>query len=60
MSIESCPECNKQFDVTCIGANMICGEEREPVVCPYCNNEVRSERTTGAFWIRKLEDLTKK
>lgn len=57
MAIETCTACHKSFDVAHVGAGMICGAEREAVICPYCEHEVRYERTTGSFWTRKLEDL---
>ncbi|EJS2611611.1 MULTISPECIES: hypothetical protein [Vibrio] len=53
---EKCPFCGALFTVTEVGGGGICGACREPIDCPYCNETVREERTTGFF----KESLVKK
>ncbi|MFA0715875.1 hypothetical protein AB4622_07640 [Vibrio splendidus] len=46
---EKCPKCGAEYSVSVIGGDGICGACREPIVCPYCHETVREERTTGTF-----------
>ena len=51
MNTETCTnaKCGKEFSVTIIGAGVPGGKESEPIICPYCNTVVRTERTSGTF-----------
>lgn len=59
MSVETCSneECKKTFKVSHMGPRGIAGgEELEPIVCPYCGQTLRSERTSGWFVTEKIEE----
>ncbi len=51
MNVEQCPrdECRGLFTVSLIGVDAPGGRESEPIDCPHCGVEVRSERTAGVF-----------
>lgn len=55
MKVEQCPEedCGRLFTVSHIGEDAPGGREREPISCPHCGVEVRSERTAGVFRTHK-------
>jgi len=58
MNTEKCnnSDCKKEFHVRMIGGGVPGGKEREEVVCPYCNNVVRSEMTSAVFRTSKIEN----
>lgn len=51
MTVEKCPNanCGKLFSVSQIGTNVPGGRESEPITCPHCGYEARTERTSGVF-----------
>jgi DNA-directed RNA polymerase subunit RPC12/RpoP len=54
--MEECSNCSKPFKVTEYKLAMPGTKEREPIICPYCNQTI-DERISNGWWITsKLSD----
>jgi endogenous inhibitor of DNA gyrase (YacG/DUF329 family) len=49
MAIETCPDCQKPFDVSEVSLGMPGTKEKEDINCPHCHKVLRQEISNGFF-----------